>query len=178
LRNYRIFIVYGRQAKRFTPRLTDELIQIRNTIRVSLEAARIDSINTGVNEFLSVMRELINYRGEQVMPSSRSYNEDEHLNRQVVDPGIDLKVRPNHIRLALPPEAGSENNGEQSETACRIVNMQLTKNPSRFALWQGADNLQNIRFPDLGIPCPFMLTWTVELEEQTKSQGEALRKDM
>ncbi|WP_317471988.1 TraC family protein, partial [Cronobacter sakazakii] len=29
LRNYRIFIVYGRQAKRFTPRLTDELIQIR-----------------------------------------------------------------------------------------------------------------------------------------------------
>ncbi|XES86655.1 type IV secretion system protein TraC (plasmid) [Franconibacter pulveris] len=178
LRNYRIFIVYGRQAKRFTPRLTDELIQIRNTIRVSLEAARIDSINTGVNEFLSVMRELINYRGEQVMPSSRSYNEDEHLNRQVVDPGIDLKVRPNHIRLALPPEPGSENNGEQSETACRIVNMQLTKNPSRFALWQGADNLQNIRFPDLGIPCPFMLTWTVELEEQTKSQGEALRKDM
>lgn len=47
----------------------------------------------------------------------------------------------------------------------------------RFALWQGADNLQNIRFPDLGIPCPFMLTWTTELEEQTKSQSEAFRKD-
>jgi conjugal transfer ATP-binding protein TraC len=30
--------------------------------------------------------------------------------------------------------------------------MQLSKNPRRFALWQGADNLQNLRFPDLGIP--------------------------
>lgn len=179
LRNYRVFIVYGRpMKKRFSQRISDELIQIRNTIRVSLEAAHIESINTGVNEFLSVMRELINYRGTQVMPSSGDYNEEEKLNRQVVDPGIDLKVRPNHIRLALPPEASSENNGEQSETACRIVNMQLSKNPRRFALWQGADNLQNMRFPDLGIPCPFMLTWTVELEEQTKSQGEALRKDM
>jgi conjugal transfer ATP-binding protein TraC len=62
-------------------------------------------------------------------------------------------------------------------SACRIINMQLAKTPKRFALWQGADNLQNIRFPDLGIPCPFMLTWTTELEEQTKSQSEAFRKD-
>lgn len=56
--------------------------------------------------------------------------------------------------------------------------MQLSKNPKRFALWQGADNLQNLRFPDLGIPCPFMLSWTTELEEQTATQNEALRKDM
>jgi conjugal transfer ATP-binding protein TraC len=34
--------------------------------------------------------------------SSGDYNEDEKLNRQVVDPGIDLKVHPSHIRMALP----------------------------------------------------------------------------
>ena len=37
--------------------------------------------------------------------------------------------------------------------------------------------MSNLRFPDLGIPCPFMLTWTTALEEQTKSQSEAFRKD-
>jgi len=176
LRNYRIFIVYGKPAKRFTQQVMDDLIQVRNTIRVSLGAARIDCINTNVNAFLSQMRELMNYRHEQVMMSSDDYNEDEKLNRQVVDRAIDLSVHPSHIRVELP-ESIEPNGTRLPASACRIVNMQLSKNPKRFALWQGADNLQNLRFPDLGIPCPFMLTWTTELEEQTKSQGEAFRKD-
>lgn len=42
LRNYRIFLVYGQPLKRAsqTQRVIDDLIQIRNTIRVSLGAAR------------------------------------------------------------------------------------------------------------------------------------------
>ena len=189
LRNYRVFIVFGKKG-RFTTRLMDELKQIRNTIRVSLEAARIDSINTTASDFLSLMRELVNYRSAQVMPASGEWNGVEELNRQVVDQGIDIKVRPSHLRLELPENVTqvpvSFSQGQVSGTkqvrlpasACRLVNMQLTKSPTRFALWQGADNLQNLRFPDLGIPCPFMLTWTVELEEQTRSQSEALRKNM
>ncbi|ECK7470252.1 type IV secretion system protein TraC [Atlantibacter hermannii] len=176
LRNYRIFLVYGKPVKRVTQQVMDDLVQIRNTIRVSLGAARIDCMNTDVNAFLSVMRELMNYRHEQVMMSSGDYNEDEKLNRQVVDPAIDLRVSPSHIRVELP-ESIDANGTRLPASACRIVNMQLSKNPRRFALWQGADNLQNLRFPDLGIPCPFMLTWTTELEEQTKSQSEAFRKD-
>ncbi|MDU4242121.1 MAG: type IV secretion system protein TraC [Bifidobacterium longum] len=193
LRNYRVFIVYGKKARSFTPRLMDELKQIRNTIRISLSAARIDAINTTANAFLSLMRELVNFRAEQVTPGSDEWNEVEELNHQVVDPGIDISVTPSYIRLGLPEtvvqqplrdEAGNlrEDGATQAihmpASSCRVVNMQLAKNPTRFALWQGADNLQNLRFPDLGIPCPFMLTWTVELEDQYKSQGEALRKNM
>ena len=178
LRNYRIFFVYGKEVKRSSQmqRVIDELIQIRNTIRVSLGAARIDSMNIDVHAFLSAVREVMNYRQEQVLMSSGDYSEDERLNRQVVDPGIDLKVHPSHIRMVLP-ETIDARGTRLPASACRIINMQLAKNPRRFALWQGADNLQNLRFPDLGIPCPFMLTWTTELEEQTKSQSEAFRKD-
>lgn len=102
LRNYRIFIVYGKAVKRFSQQVMDELVQLRNTIRVSLGAARIDSINTDVNGFLSVMREMVNYRHEQVMTSPGDYNEDELLNRQVVDPSIDFEVHPSHLRIELP----------------------------------------------------------------------------
>jgi conjugal transfer ATP-binding protein TraC len=193
LRNYRVFIVYGKKARSFTPRLMDELKQIRNTIRISLSAARIDSLNTTANAFLSLMRELVNFRAEQVTPGSDEWNEVEELNHQVVDPGIDISVTPSYIRLGLPEtvvqqplrdeagnlrEDGATKAISMPASSCRVVNMQLAKNPTRFALWQGADNLQNLRFPDLGIPCPFMLTWTVELEDQYKSQGEALRKNM
>lgn len=178
LRNYRIFLVYGQPLKRAsqTQRVIDDLIQIRNTIRVSLGAARIDSVNVDVNGFLSAVREQMNYRQEQVLTSSGDYNEDEKLNRQVVDQGIGLDVYPSHLRMTLP-ETIDARGTRLPASACRIINMQLAKTPKRFALWQGADNLQNLRFPDLGIPCPFMLTWTTELEEQTKSQSEAFRKD-
>lgn len=179
LRNYRVFIVYGQKVKgSFSQRTCDELVAIRNTIRVSMEAARIETMNTSANAFLSVMRELTNYRHTQVTTASGDWNKEELLNRQVVDQGIDLKVTPSHIQLSLPEGVNTDTGKHVPASACRIVNMQLTKNPQRFALWQGADNLQNMRFPDLGIPCPFMLTWTVELDEQTKSQSEALRKDM
>ncbi|VAC36777.1 type IV conjugative transfer system protein TraC [Enterobacter hormaechei] len=96
LRNYRIFLVYGQPLKRAsqTQRVIDDLIQIRNTIRVSLGAARIDSVNVDVNGFLSAVREQMNYRQEQVLTSSGDYNEDEKLNRQVVDQGIGLDVYP------------------------------------------------------------------------------------
>lgn len=146
LRNYRIFIVYGQPIKRASQvqRVMDDLIQIRNTIRVSLGAARIDSMNTDVHAFLSAVREQMNYRQEQVLTSSGDYNEDEKLNRQVVDPGIDLKVHPSHIRMALP-ETIDARGTRLPASACRIINMQLAKNPRRFALWQGADNLQNIQ---------------------------------
>lgn len=82
---------------------------MRNTIRVSLSAARIESVNTHINSFLSVMREMMNYRREQVMTSSGDYNEDEKLNRQIVDPGIDVRVRPSYIRVELPESI--EDNG-------------------------------------------------------------------
>src|SRR5690606_41415856 len=64
LRNYRIFFVYGKEVKRSSQmqRVIDELIQIRNTIRVSLGAARIDSMNIDVHAFLSAVREVMNYR--------------------------------------------------------------------------------------------------------------------
>ncbi|EJG2388493.1 type IV secretion system protein TraC [Kluyvera ascorbata] len=179
LRNYRVFIVYGQKPKRMNQQFQDEITQLRNTIKVSLDAARIETKNCSVSDFLSVMRELTNYRQEQVMPSSNDYNELEELNRQIPDLGIDLKVRPNHVRIELP-EYIDGNDAESKRipaSTCRVVNMQLSKNPTRFALWQNADNLQNLRSPDLGIPCPFMLTWTIEVEEQQKSQGEAFRRD-
>lgn len=179
LRNYRVFLVYGRKPKKMNQQFQDEISQLRSTIKVSLESARIETKNCTVNDFLSVMRELTNFREEQVMSSSNNYNELEELHRQIPDLGIDLKVRPNYVRVALPEYLDGVNAKSKRipASSTRVINMQLGKNPTRFALWQNADNLQNLRFPDLGIPCPFMLTWTIEVEDQQKSQGEAFRKD-
>lgn len=43
LRNYRVFIVYGQTPKRMNQQFQDEISQLRSTIKVSLEAARIET---------------------------------------------------------------------------------------------------------------------------------------
>ncbi|MEK8099208.1 DUF5934 domain-containing protein [Morganella morganii] len=64
--------------------------------------------------------------------------------------------------------------GRKSRT--RILNYALEKNPVRFALWQGGDNLSNLLDPASTVPCPFAITLTTEVEDLVASQNEANRK--
>ena len=51
----------------------------------------------------------------------------------------------------------------------------LEQNPDLFMLWQG-DNISNLLSPDLCVASPFVLTMTLEAEEQVSTQNEATRK--
>jgi conjugal transfer ATP-binding protein TraC len=91
-----------------------------------------------------------------------------------------MEVHPGYLRLTTSRQPGDRIMGDEGDTtvaSTRVVNMQLTKVPKKFALWQAADNLQNMRFPDLGIPCPFLLSWTICVEDQVSSQNEAFRRE-
>ncbi|MEA9392695.1 type IV secretion system protein TraC [Acerihabitans sp. TG2] len=179
LRDYRVFLVYARTG-RGGIRAMDSVAQLRETLRVSLMAAHMETRRVGVSEFLSVMREQLNYRPGQVTRSADHWNPDQELHRQCVDHSTEMEVRPGYLRVttARQPEDRLLGKGRDDAVAStRIVNMQLTKTPTQFALWQASDNLQNMRFPDLGIPCPFIISWTVSVEEQVKSQNDAFKKE-
>lgn len=179
LRNYRVFLVYARPG-RGGIRAMDQVVQLRETLRVSLMAAHMETRRVGVPEFLAVMREQLNYRPGQVTRSDDHWNTEQELHRQCIDHSTEMEVHPGYLRLttARQQEDRILGDGRDSPVAStRIVNMQLTKAPQKFALWQAADNLQNMRFPDLGIPCPFIISWTVSVEDQVKSQNEAFKKE-
>jgi conjugal transfer ATP-binding protein TraC len=180
LRHYRVFFIYSRRGKPSSKSL-GELSILRSTLKVSLESAKLSSRNVEVPEFLAMIRELVNYRAGQINPSSSHYSTDELINRQCVDHSIDLEVKPSYLRVSLDrqdSDRGGIGVGDDGrKTASRIVNLQLTKNPGRFALWQTPDNVQNLRFPDMGIPCPFVITCCMEVEDQQASSTEALKKD-
>lgn len=134
----------------------------------------------GAAEFLTVLREQINYRPGQVNAGDENWNPDQELHRQCVDHSTEMEVHPGYLRLTTSRQPGDRIMGDEGDTtvaSTRVVNMQLTKVPKQFALWQAADNLQNMRFPDLGIPCPFLLSWTICVEDQVSSQNEAFRRE-
>lgn len=179
LRNYRVFLVYAHPGTGGI-RSMDAVTQVRETLRVSMLAAHMDTRRVGPTEFLSVIREQLNYRPGQVSAGSEHWNPEQELHRQCVDTSTEMEVHPDHLKLTTARQHGDRAVSDSSDSAVvstRIVNMQLTKVPKRFALWQAADNLQNMRFPDLGIPCPFLLSWTICVEDQVNSQNEAFRKE-
>lgn len=179
LRNYRVFLVYAHPGTGGI-RAMDTVSQLRETIRVSLMAASMDTRRVGPTEFLSVIREQLNYRPGQVSAASEHWNPEQELHRQCVDTSTEMEVHPDHLKLTTARQNGDRAVSDSRDSAVvstRIVNMQLTKVPKQFALWQAADNLQNMRFPDLGIPCPFLLSWTICVEDQVSSQNEAFRKE-
>ncbi|WP_028715656.1 type IV secretion system protein TraC [Pantoea ananatis] len=179
LRNYRVFLVYAHPGSGGIKTM-DTVSQLRETLRVSLLAAHMETERVGPDEFLSVIREQLNYRPGQVTRDDVQWNPEQELHRQCVDHSTEMEVHPDYLRLTTARKPSDRRMGDEGNSrvaSSRIVNMQLTTVPKRFALWQVADNLQNIRYPDLGIPCPFMLSWTVCLEDQVASQNEAFRKE-
>jgi conjugal transfer ATP-binding protein TraC len=179
LRSYRVFLVYAKSGRGGIKTLA-AMAQLRDSLRVSMLAAHMETRRVNVAEFLSVIREQINYRSGQVTQSSDHWNPDQELHRQCVDHSTEMEVHPGYLRVTTARQPEDRRLGEGRDepvSSTRIVNMQLTKTPTQFALWQAADNLQNMRFPDLGIPCPFIMSWTVSVEEQVKSQNDAFKKE-
>ncbi|WP_037430015.1 type IV secretion system protein TraC [Serratia plymuthica] len=181
LRDYRVFIIYGKEQKVSVPAM-EEMVQLRHTIRVSLENAKIDTASVDVHDFLSIMREMTNFRQGQVTRSRGDYNEYETINRQLPEHSFELEVKPGYLRQSVDNtgedrRSNSYTQGAQGKQSTRIINLTLLQNPKKYGLWQTPDNLQNIRFPDLGVPCPFVITWCMEVEDQVSSSAEAMRKD-
>lgn len=80
--------------------------------------------------------------------------------------------------MELKPEAMHQSlmdeKGKKSHT--RILNYSLAKNPQRFALWQGGDNLSNLLDPAASVSCPFAITLTLEVEDLVRTQNESMTK--
>ncbi|MCW0345839.1 MULTISPECIES: type IV secretion system protein TraC [Pantoea] len=179
LRNYRVFLVYAQSGRGGISGM-DEVSRVRDSVTMALKGSYMDCRRIQPGEFLSVMREQLNHRPGQVTASDGYWNPDQELHRQAVHPSTELEVYPGYLRMLTarqPEDRRLDKNDDSLVSATRIVSMQLSEAPKQFALWQGADNLQNMRFPELGIPCPFILSWTVVVEDQMQSQNEAFRKE-
>lgn len=182
LRNYRLFAVFGKKQK-VDDKSLKKMTHKRSSFVSAMRSANIQCREVTVNSFLSYIREVSNYRIGQVEPSSEEYDENTDLHRQILERTSELEIYPDFIRVKNSMreqdkilDVKGENINERT-VAARAVNLNVTKNPARFALWQTPDNLHNLVSPSFGISCPFVINFTIEVEEQAVSQNEAFRKE-
>lgn len=182
LRNYRVFAVFG-QKQKVDSRSLKKMTHKRSSFVSAMRGANIQCRDVTVNDFLSYIREIANYRIGQVEPSSNEYDENTDLHRQVLERTSELEIYPDFIRLKNSMRPQDKKLGVKGEddtkkqVSARAVNLNVTKNPGRFALWQTPDNLHNLLNPSFGISCPFVINFTIEVDDQVATQNEAFRKE-
>ena len=168
LRDYRVYISYCVKSKKLDKTAITELSHLLKVIRASLDSAKINTTQVDQATFLSIISQMANHRPEQLYADPLPVRPYDELNYQCINRSTDLLVKPDHLLLTL-----NAPNGQKSKT--RIMNFMLESNPDLFMLWQGGDNIANLQTPDLSVACPFVLTMTLEAEEQVASQNEATR---
>lgn len=169
LRNYRLFVSYAEPCKKSDALTFQSVNKTLSIIQQSLTGADIASERMDDKGLISLVRELINFRHDQIQPPEDTLDPYEELNFQAADRSLTLTVEPDSLRQVLSAQGGGK-------SRTRILSYALEKNPSRFALWQGGDNLSNLLDPASTVPCPFAITLTTEIEDLVSSQNEANRK--
>lgn len=169
LRDYRVYISYCMKSKKLDKTAITELSHLLKVIRASLDSAKIATVSVEQSAFVNIISQMANHRPDQLMPAHKSIGRYDELNYQCIDRSTSLEVTPDFLRLTLDAPGGKK-------TKTRIMNFMLEENPDLFMLWQGGDNISNLLSPDLSVASPFVLTMTLEAEDQVQAQNEATRK--
>ncbi|MDH2371671.1 type IV secretion system protein TraC [Providencia rettgeri] len=169
LRNYRLFVCYAEEHKKADALTLQKVNQTLSTVMESLAGASLHCEQMDDKGLLQLVREITNFRHDQIALPSNEVDPYESLNDQCADRSINVEIRPDAIHQSLSMEKG-----QKSQT--RIMNYMLEKNPTQFALWQTGDNLSNLLDPASSVSCPFVITVSVYVEDLVKTQNEAKKK--
>ena len=169
LRDYRVYISYCAKAKKLDKTAITELSHLLKIVRASLESAKIATAQVDQTAFVNIINQMANHRPEQIIATPKNLQQYDELNFQCLDRSTSLEVKPDYLLLTLDA-------GDGQKSRARIMNFMLEQNPDLFMLWQGGDNISNLLSPDLCVASPFVLTMTLEAEEQVSTQNEATRK--
>ncbi|CNI65254.1 type IV secretion system protein TraC [Yersinia aleksiciae] len=167
LRNYRVFISYSVKAKRNSKAKFTELENLLKIIRATLNGASIPTRSVNAEDFINIVSEIINHDPDDLYERPRKLDPYQDLNFQCIDNGFDLRVYPDHLKIGL------RSAGSKKASCARVMNFQLEQNPDYSFLWSTADNYSNLLHPELSISSPFIITLTLVVEEQVKTQNEA-----
>jgi len=171
LRNYRVFISCNVPRKKHSKAQIVELENQIKIIRASLGGAYIPTRIMDAAGLVELMRELINPDPGEMYRQPYKLDPYQDLNYQCVDDSFDMQVTAGHLKIG---RLGSDGR----EKVTRVTNYHLERDPEIAFLWTSADNYANLLNPELSISCPFVITLTLMVEDQVKTQNEANLKFM
>lgn len=164
LRDYRCFVFVSKRSG-YDKAGATKLADLRDEVITELRNTGLANVELNAIEFVRLLKSLINIKSDEIKPDQVKLDKYKELHEQVVDPSFNLTVYPHHLATQISSGADTE-----------IVALSLQELPDVATLWSQADNFANILKPNLGIPCPFVISVHFKCEPQEKSKLKALRK--
>ena len=168
LRDYRLFFFFSRKV-RDTPAVRRQMVQERLQLTSALEMALLYAVPFTLQHFLILMRELLQYDINAVNLPDSTHDAYTELSQQLVAPSFNLHVEPEQLTLQTGGAAGNP-------STAIITTLSLKEKPEEYALWMTGNSYQSLFEPAIGIPCPFFITLTFQVEAKEKARQEAGRK--
>ena len=166
LRNYRVFISCCVPRKKNSKAQIVELENQIKIIRASLQGAQIPTRVLNAQGLVDMVREQVNPDPGEMYRKPYKLDPYQDLNYQCVEDSFDMQVTANHLKIGLLDREGKEK-------TTRVTSYHLARDPEIAFLWTSADNYANLLNPELSISCPFVITLTLMVEDQVKTQNEA-----
>ncbi|RRF57863.1 TraC family protein [Klebsiella pneumoniae] len=101
LRDYRLFFTWSQKVKRVNESEFLKVRDVRRNLLAALNTADIHSHVVGIEEFLSVMREVLNHDTERMDSWHVPYDPESSLASQMVDRTTAWEVKTGHIRVKV-----------------------------------------------------------------------------
>lgn len=166
LRNYRVFISCCVPRKKNSKAQIVELENQIKIIRASLQGAQIPTRVLNAQGLVDMVREQVNPDPGEMYRKPYKLDPYQDLNYQCVEDSFDMQVTANHLKIGLLDREGKEK-------TTRVTSYHLARDTEIAFLWTSADNYANLLNPELSISCPFVITLTLMVEDQVKTQNEA-----
>lgn len=162
LRDFRLFISISLPRKT-NDNFTHDLITLRDDISSSLKSMQMPVRNVLVQEFLSVMSDLL-HPSSDIFPSKQEWNPYDSLSSQLANPEYCLRVFKDKLQF--------ENLDEKWEARC----LSIKDYPSSMAQWKMTDSIGQLFNNSLQIPCSFVTSLSVRVVDHSKSAMQSQLK--
>jgi conjugal transfer ATP-binding protein TraC len=151
LRDMRLFISVS-QPRTGTQDCSDKLMALRDDIASSLKSIQMPTMNVAVNEFISVMTDML-HPSSDVYPTRQEWNPYDSLSQQISHPEYFIRVYKDKLQF--------ENREDKWEARA----LSVKEYPKSMAQYDMTNAIGKLFNDSLQIPCPYIKTLSLRLFE-------------
>src|SRR5579885_224342 len=163
LRDMRLFIAVSQSTVK-NQDLSDKLIALRDDISSSLKSIQMPTANVPVNEFISVITDIL-HPSSDVYSTRREWNPYDSLSQQICDPEYFIRVFKDKLQF--------ETNDETWEARA----LSVKEYPKSMAQYDMTNAIGKLFNDSLQIPCPFIKTLSLRLVDHEAGFGTEFKTD-
>lgn len=158
VRDFRLFIVVSSNKKREEG--IGRLMSLRDDIESSLKSINMSTRRMDAEQFIHVLSDVIT-PSLSLYPNRNRWNELDSLSHQITHPEWQLQVFPDAMLFSSEQE--------QMEARCLTVR----DYPESATQWRVTENIGQLFNATLQIPCPFLVSFSLQKMDQEKSMTQS-----